>query len=531
MSAVASGSTPDGGERDDADLSAADLAFLASLPQRLRVVKARSPLTRDAVPTRGQCADAPELGAAAQRVWDAEASSARALAERYRALAELIALETAGDPQDALADDLDTLRAALALRVTHGVADWELRCAHRAVHDLPRCLDLLESGELPSWWFQKMLRESQRLGEPSRRQLDVAIAHWSTGIPVDRFVTLLRALVQLLERREQLPDEPPAAPLRRISLCPASTDGIGSTTMQGPIPEVLAYWKRLDEAARAVQAAQRKALREGTEIPHDSEGIVAGTGRPLPLDRLRYALQLDAAFDTDGVAIPQERFRLSVSVPVLSLLGVSDAPGMLEGTIPIPPEMARELAGREDTWYRVLTDACTGAFLPLPAQRYTPSRAMLEHLRLRSPRCAVPGCARCISWASECDHLEEYDHEHPAEGGRTEIESLHLLCWQHHQAKTQGLLDPTRLPIPARGPGRTRWRIGAEGDHVVVADDIDLGARIAVEQLERAWQAHSSRRRRAKPPPPVLGTDPPPPPPLRPELPPGPWDPEDPPPF
>ncbi len=530
MSAVACSSPAGDGDRDDADLSAADLAFLASLPQRLRVVRARSPLTRDDVPSRGQCDDAPELGAAAQRVWDAERSSARALAERYRALAELHAMETAGDPQEALSEDLDTLRAALALRVTHGVADWELRCAHRAVHDFPRCLDLLETGELPSWWFKKMLRESQQLGAPSRRQMDVAIADWSTDIPADRFVTLLHALVQLLGKREEPPDEPPSAPVRRISVSPVSTDGIGSAIMQGPIPEILAYWKRLDDTARSVQAAQRKALRAGTEIPHDIDGFVSMTGRPLPLDRLRYALQLDAEFDTDGVAVPQERFRLSVTVPVLTLLGVSDAPGMLDGTIPVPPEMARELAGHEETWYRVLTDACTGAFLPLPAQRYTPSPAMLEHLRLRSPRCAVPGCFRSISSASECDHIEEYDHEHPAEGGRTEIENLHLLCWQHHQAKTQGLLDPTRLPASGRGPGRTRWRIGAEGDHLVVADDIDLGTHIAVEQLEQAWQAHCSRRRRpARPPEPT--PDPPAPIPPRPELPPGPWDPDDPPPF
>ena len=69
---------------------------------------------------------------------------------------------------------------------------------------------------------------------------------------------------------------------------------------------------------------------------------------------------------------------------------------MLEGTIPIPPAMARELAGQSTTWYRVLTDPCTGAFLPLPAERYTPTRAMLEHLRLRSSTCAVPGAAGAL---------------------------------------------------------------------------------------------------------------------------------------
>ena len=134
---------------------------------------------------------------------------------------------------------------------------------------------------------------------------------------------------------------------------------------------------------------------------------------------------------------------------------------------------------------------------------------MLEHLRLRSSTCAVPGCTRPVSWASEADHIEEFVHADPARGGRTELENLHLLCWQHHQAKTAGDLDPTRLPVPVsgpepgegRGPGRTRWRIGTRGEQVITADDIDLGTRLAVEDLDRAWRAFVDRR--TAPPPPI----------------------------
>ena len=37
---------------------------------------------------------------------------------------------------------------------------------------------------------------------------------------------------------------------------------------------------------------------------------------PVPLDRLRYDLMLNAEFDTDGVRVPAPRFRLNVTVPV-----------------------------------------------------------------------------------------------------------------------------------------------------------------------------------------------------------------------
>src|SRR5690606_3682380 len=115
---------------------------------------------------------------------------------------------------------------------------------------------------------------------------------------------------------------------------PAGVPGMGILQITGPIPEVLSRWKSLDESARAVQAAQRAALRDGTPIPHDPDGVVLETGRALPLSQLRFLLITGAVLDVDGVAVPAERFRLNVTVPVLTLLGASDEPGMLDGAIP-----------------------------------------------------------------------------------------------------------------------------------------------------------------------------------------------------
>ena len=50
---------------------------------------------------------------------------------------------------------------------------------------------------------------------------------------------------------------------------------------------------------------------------------------------------------------------------------------------------------------------------------------MLEYLRLTFPVCAVPGCTRPTSWASQIDHIQEYHHTHPETGGTTEIPNLH----------------------------------------------------------------------------------------------------------
>src|SRR5699024_572666 len=112
-------------------------------------------------------------------------------------------------------------------------------------------------------------------------------------ISPERFFTLLKKLITLLEQREQRPD-PLARLTRSVELLPGIEPGMGTIQIHGPIPEILAQWKRLDESARAVQQAQRTALREGTPIPHDPDDRARDAGRALPLGELRFALLASA---------------------------------------------------------------------------------------------------------------------------------------------------------------------------------------------------------------------------------------------
>src|SRR5699024_2338736 len=129
---------------------------------------------------------------------------------------------------------------------------------------------------------------------------------------------------------------------------------------------------------------------------------------------------------------------------------------MLDGTIPIPPRMARELVARAPAFERVLTDPVSGQHLPSASTTYRPTRAMAENLRLIDPVCAVPGCTRNVMTIGETDHIEEFDLEDPARGGPTALENLHRVCRTYHRMKTAGLLDPER----DQGSGITRWRVG-----------------------------------------------------------------------
>src|SRR5699024_3648283 len=158
-------------------------------------------------------------------------------------------------------------------------------------------------------------------------------------------------------------------------------DGTACLMIRGPIPELTAFGQQLDAAARAVQDAQRRALETGEPIPFDLDGDAARAGRHMPLSALRYAIAVRSQLDTGAVEVPEPAFRLSVVVPMLTLFGLSNAPATLDGTIPIPPRMARELVAKAPAFERVLTDPVSGGHLPSASRTYRPSAAMAENLR------------------------------------------------------------------------------------------------------------------------------------------------------
>lgn len=492
-----------------------------------RRVVARRPLTRETAPERARVDGQPQANAEIMALWDAGCAEAQALAQRYRVLArqlpspttaataaataadgfgdsparvavgqgvenipeadsaeadspEVVSREAGGDESDSRELELAHLRIATALRLTRFAAQRLLSEARTAVEGFPRCLELLECGAMGASWFRRILRGASDLTPAGRRALDDMIAQWDLRITAERFARELSLLLSWVRADGGETPMPPPDALRRVEITPRTDEGTASLSVIGPMPEILSLGRRLDETARAVQVAQRAALASGAEIPFD-DGTLTGARMPMSLARLRYEVMSRTVLSSEGVEVPRNRFRLSVTVPALTLLGVSEAPATLDGITPLPAEMARELAGHEDVWYRVLTDPTTGAFLPLAAQRCTPTPAMLEHLRLRGATCAVPGCTRRTSWASEADHIEEFDRSGLGAGGLTELENLHLLCWAHHQDKTDGRLDPQRLHGPRLRPRPRSREHSAPPSQAIVAPPTIAAPQSAIE--------------------------------------------------
>lgn len=122
---------------------------------------------------------------------------------------------------------------------------------------------------------------------------------------------------------------------------------------------------------------------------------------------------------------------ISVTIPIDSLAGLSDQPGVINGFGTIPAEDARRLAAGDSRWRHVLTSHTTGAVLDVGSLSYRPPAQLARHVRLRDGTCRFPGCEVP---ARECD----LDHLIPFPAGPTSADNLNALCRRHHRLKHDG---------------------------------------------------------------------------------------------
>ncbi len=160
---------------------------------------------------------------------------------------------------------------------------------------------------------------------------------------------------------------------------------------------------------------------------------------------------------------------VNLTVPVTTLMGVSDEPGMLGGE-PVPADLARIIAADKDaTWYRLLTDPA-GDFLDLSTVAYAPTDPIWRHVTARDQICVWPNCRRAAARA-------EKDHRVPYPDGPTSIVNLDDLCKPHHRIKhifgykVRRLPDGTYEVITPRGTRLTSRPLEQPFDGLALADD------------------------------------------------------------
>jgi hypothetical protein len=120
---------------------------------------------------------------------------------------------------------------------------------------------------------------------------------------------------------------------------------------------------------------------------------------------------------------------VAVTVPVMTLLGGSDEPGILDGYGPIDADTARRLAAHAPSFTRILTHPVTKTVLDVDRTSYRVPADLKRWLAVTQVTCTFPGCGRRAS-ACDIDHTIAWEH-----GGTTKAGNLAHLCRSHHRLK------------------------------------------------------------------------------------------------
>jgi hypothetical protein len=302
-------------------------------------------------------------------------------------------------------------RAAIAdLAVRLCVAESTVR-AHAAqaatlLHRAPRVWAHFRAGEIAAPNARVVADLIATLPEAARADFEAALLAPAATLAPARFRALARAAFERLqpapERRHEL-----RTAFRRVHL-DHDVDGMSWFSAYLPAAVGERAMARIESSARSLAAAadeSRTLDQLRADVAGDLLAGVLGTGTAV------------------GVSV-------AVTVPVLTLLGASEAPATLEGYGPIDARSARELAGHAPSFTRILTHPITGAVLDIDRTSYRVPADLKRWLEVRDGhRCTFAGCGR---HARDCDLDHTIDW---ADGGPTSAANLAHLCRNHHRLK------------------------------------------------------------------------------------------------
>lgn len=228
-----------------------------------------------------------------------------------------------------------------------------------------------------------------------------------------------------------------AAQSRHVRVEPGR-DGMAWLTAYLPAADAEACYDRLTALAGTVAGTGAGAL---TRSSANAVTTAATADTTLAQGRADALVGLLTTGVTDIGFGAGTRATVSVTVPVLTLMGLWEEPGHLNGHGPIDPDTARRLAGTATSWTRILTHPETGATLSVGRDRYTVPADLRRYLAVRDRTCRFPGCGHPAR-RSDIDHTDGW----AASGGHTAHDNLAHLCRHHHRLKHGTGWTVRRLP-------------------------------------------------------------------------------------
>jgi hypothetical protein len=153
-------------------------------------------------------------------------------------------------------------------------------------------------------------------------------------------------------------------------------------------------------------------------------------GDDRTLDQLRADLAVDLLTgQAEGIPVPAyARPIVNLTVPIQTVMGLSDHPGVLSGGTVIPAGLCRMIAQHpESTWRRMLTDPA-GRMVELSTTSYQPTAAIWSWVVAEYGSCFRPGCETPAAEA-ELDHRVRWPE------GPTDTTNVWPGCKSDHKAK------------------------------------------------------------------------------------------------
>ncbi len=363
------------------------------------------------------------------RVEAATAAAKVRLVAAYAEAADAMEAQPASAYEASAREMSRVAEVACVLTIGERAASALLGEAHALTTSLPAALDALQTGTIAWQHARIVVEETTGLTPAAASALEAHFFDPDAPNPARgaapgelvpaRFRRKVRAWrerhhPESVEKRhaEKLAD-------RRMEYAP-DRDGMAWLSLYLPGDTALAIWNKTTAVAR------------GLQDPHESRNLTQ-----LRAD-VAAGLLLGSANQNAG-EVPSPKADVLVTVPVFSLLGLTDEPAHVDGLGPVPPSMARRLvANGASSFYRVLVDPRDGAPLEIGRTSYRLPESLKRWLRMRDGTCTFPGCSNHTQ-DNDVDHLTAWQH-----GGSTGISNLGQACPKHHRLKHRSAWTPTQ---------------------------------------------------------------------------------------
>ena len=353
-----------------------------------------------------------------------DAEEARLLAEAFSyadatASALVSASTTSTDARD-LARRSMCASLAIATRMSEPTLQARVGDAEALVHDAPTVLEALAQGTISGGHARAItdqLRDVPAEGRSVFLEQVLPVATRSTAARLRQRARVVRERLHpesfAARRTRSIAD-------RRVEL-EAAADGMAWVHLFTTAPIAQGIVERLESAAS--EARRTGDQRTCAQLQSDALAALALTG-VTPDDVASNPVLLHPIEVQEHI-----KPTVQITVPALSMAGVSDAPATLDGYGPIDPETAARIAVNAPSFTRILVQPETGSVLSVGRGQYRVPADLQRAVRLRDGTCRAPGCGRRAR-ACDLDHSIAWQ-----DGGTTDVGNLACLCRHHHRMK------------------------------------------------------------------------------------------------